>query len=59
VTTAVLEAQLGLDRGQAARWLRYDAETVTLEEHAITPRDDCPVCSNHAGESTCHPTLDS
>jgi hypothetical protein len=58
-TSFLIDAHLGLDRGRSAVWLRYDAETMTLEEHSITPREDCPVCGVDAGENSCHPTLDS
>lgn len=59
VASAVIDGQLGFERTQHAKWLRYDAKTLTLEERAITPREDCPVCGEVAGKNTCHPTLDS
>jgi bacteriocin biosynthesis cyclodehydratase domain-containing protein len=59
VASSVMDTLLGLDRGQRGRWLRYDAETLTLEEHTITPREDCPVCGDGAGEKPCHPIPDS
>jgi hypothetical protein len=57
--SSIIDAHLGLDRQPPAVWLRYDAETMTLNEHTITVRENCPVCRDRAGENSCHPTLDS
>jgi hypothetical protein len=59
VASSVIDGQLGFDRARHAKWLRYDAETLTLEGRVIAPREDCPVCGNGARKNTCHPTLDS
>jgi molybdopterin/thiamine biosynthesis adenylyltransferase len=58
LASCVIDTQLGCARARQAKWLRYGAETMTLEEHVITPREDCPVCGVGAGGNTCHPTLD-
>lgn len=59
IAASVLEALLDLHPAEPRRWLRYEAETMTLDEHAITRREDCPVCGDGTGEKPCHPTLDS
>jgi molybdopterin/thiamine biosynthesis adenylyltransferase len=58
VASSVIDGQLGFERARHARWLRYDAETTTLEERAIAPREDCPLCAG-AWKNACHPTLAS
>jgi hypothetical protein len=58
VASSVIDWQLGFARARHPKWLRYDAETSTLEERAIAPREDCPLCAG-AWKNACHPTLAS
>lgn len=53
----IIQAALGLERVSRPEWLRYEAETMTLERYEITARENCPVCGTRKGP--CHPIQDS